>query len=153
MNTSSHPPSSIPVSPWSPLKRPLFRALWIATIVSNVGTWMHEVGAGWLMVMLSSDPLMVALIQAATALPIFFLALPAGALADIVDRRRFLLGAQLWMLVCALLLGIMTFVGLTNAWLLLALTFALGIGSAMMTPAWAATVPELVPREELQSAI
>ncbi len=153
MNTSSHPPSSIPVSPWSPLKRPLFRALWIATIVSNVGTWMHEVGAGWLMVTLSSDPLMVALIQAATALPIFFLALPAGALADIVDRRRFLLGAQLWMLTCALLLGIMTLVGLTNAWLLLALTFALGIGSAMMTPAWAATVPELVPREELQPAI
>ncbi len=153
MISPAHHPSSAPVSPWSPLQRPLFRALWIATIVSNVGAWMHEVGAGWLMVTLSSNPLMVALVQAATALPIFFLALPAGALADIVDRRRFLLGAQLWMLSCALLLGIMTLAGLTNAWLLLALTFALGIGSAMMTPAWAATVPELVPREELQPAI
>lgn len=121
--------------------------------MSNIGTWMHEVGAGWLMVTLSANPLMVALIQAATALPIFFLALPAGALADIVDRRRYLLGAQLWMLGCALLLGIMTLAGLTHAWSLLALTFALGIGSAMMTPAWAATMPELVPREELQPAI
>ncbi|MBX9812480.1 MAG: MFS transporter, partial [Burkholderiales bacterium] len=80
------------MSPWAPLRRPLYRALWIATVVSNVGTWMHEVGAGWLMVTLSSDPLMVALVQAATTLPIFFLALPAGALADILDRRRYLIG-------------------------------------------------------------
>lgn len=141
------------MSPWAPLRRPLYRALWIATVVSNVGTWMHEVGAGWLMVTLTSDPLMVALVQAATTLPIFFLALPAGALADILDRRRYLIGVQLWMLVCALLLGIATFTGLTDAWLLLALTFALGAGSAMMTPAWAATVPELVPRAELQPAV
>ena len=140
-------------SAWSPLRRPLFRALWIATIVSNIGTWMHEVGAGWLMVTLDPRPVMVSLIQAAVALPIFFLAVPAGALADIVDRRRYLIATQLWMLGVALLLGVLTLAGLANAWLLLVLTFALGIGGAMMTPAWAATVPELVPREELQPAV
>jgi MFS family permease len=140
-------------SAWSPLRRPLFRALWIATIVSNIGTWMHEVGAGWLMVTLDPRPVMVSLIQAAIALPIFFLAVPAGALADIVDRRRYLIATQWWMLGIALLLGVITLAGLANAWLLLLLTFALGIGAAMMTPAWAATVPELVARDELQPAV
>ncbi len=140
-------------SAWDPLKRPLFRALWIATVVSNIGTWMHEVGAGWLMVTLDARPIMVSLVQAATALPIFFLALPAGALADILDRRRYLLATQLWMLTAAAALGLLTLAGLVNAWLLLGFTFALGIGAAMMTPAWAATLPELVPRPELQPAI
>ncbi|HEX9181165.1 MAG TPA: MFS transporter, partial [Burkholderiales bacterium] len=74
-------------SPWSPLRRPWFRALWIAMLVSNTGTWMQDVGAGWLMTSLAPTPVMVALVQAATALPTFFLAIPAGALADIADRR------------------------------------------------------------------
>lgn len=142
-----------PHSPWAPLRRPLFRALWIATLVSNIGTWMHEVGAGWLMVTLDPSPMMVAFVQAATALPAFFLALPAGALADIVDRRRYLLATQSWMLACAALLGGLTLAGSMEAWSLLAFTFALACGAAMMTPAWAATVPELVPREELHAAI
>jgi MFS family permease len=138
---------------WSPLRRPLFRALWIATVVSSIGTWMHEVGAGWLMVTLDPSPVMVSLVQAATALPIFFLALPAGALADIVDRRLFLIATQVWMLGCSLLLGLFTLAGAVDAWTLLVITFALSCGAAMMTPAWAATVPELVPREELQPAV
>ncbi len=140
-------------SPWAPLRRPLFRSLWIATLVSNIGTWMHEVGAGWLMVTLDPSPVMVAFVQAATALPALFLALPAGALADILDRRRYLLATQSWMLACAALLAVMTYAGWTEAWSLLAITFALACGAAMMTPAWAATVPELVPRDELHSAI
>jgi MFS family permease len=140
-------------SSWAPLRRPLFRALWIATLVSSIGTWMHEVGAGWLMVTLNPSPVMVALVQAATSLPAFFLSLPAGALADIVDRRRYLIAAQFWMLSCAALLGALTLAGSISAWGLLALTFALACGAAMMTPAWAATVPELVPREELAAAI
>jgi len=140
-------------SPWAPLRRPLFRALWLATLISNIGTWMHEVGAGWLMVTLDSSPVMVAFVQAATALPAFFLALPAGALADILDRRRYLLATQAWMLSCAALLALMTYAGWIEAWSLLAFTFALACGAAMMTPAWAATVPELVPRKELHSAI
>ncbi|HSQ03070.1 MAG TPA: MFS transporter [Burkholderiales bacterium] len=140
-------------SSWAPLRRPLYRALWIATLVSSIGTWMHEVGAGWLMVTLNPSPVMVALVQAATALPAFLLSVPAGALADIVDRRRYLIVAQLWMLGCAALLGALTIAGAIGAALLLGLTFALACGAAMMTPAWAATVPELVPREELAAAI
>lgn len=140
-------------SPWAPLRRPLFRALWIATVISSVGTWMHEVGAGWLMVTLNPSPVMVSLVQAATALPLFFLALPAGALADIVDRRQLLIATQAWMLGCSLLLGLITLAGAVDAWMLLVITFALSCGAAMMTPAWAATVPELVPREELQPAV
>jgi MFS family permease len=147
------PGAAAAVSSWAPLRRPLFRALWIATVVSSIGTWMHEVGAGWLMVTLTSSPVMVSLVQAASALPIFFLALPAGALADIVDRRYLLITAQVWMLVCSLLLGLFTLAGAVDAWMLLAITFALSCGAAMMTPAWAATVPELVPREELQPAV
>jgi MFS family permease len=114
---------------------------------------MHEVGAGWLMVSLSPDPLMVALVQAATTLPIFLLALPGGALADILDRRLYLIATQLWMLACAALLAAMTLTGTVGPWSLLAVTFALAAGAAMMTPAWAATVPELVPRDELPAAI
>ena len=95
-------------SPWAPLGRSLFRNLWLATVASSIGSWMHEVGAGWLMVTLDPSPMMVAFVQAATALPAFFLALPAGALADIVDRRRYLLATQSWMLACAALLGGLT---------------------------------------------
>ena len=114
---------------------------------------MHDVGAGWLMTSLAPTPLMVALVQAATTLPMVFLALPAGALADIVDRRRYLIGTLLWMLAVATLLGLLTLAGLTTAWTLLGFTFALGIGSALMLPAWAALTPELVPRSELPAAV
>lgn len=141
------------VSAWSPLRLPTFRMLWIATLASNVGTWMHDVGAGWLMTTLSPSALMVALVQTATTLPIFLLALPAGALADIVDRRRYLLAVQVWMAAVAGLLAILALNGLTTAWTLVGLTFAMGIGTAMIMPAWAAVTPELVPRPQLQSAI
>lgn len=140
-------------SAWAPLGHPVFRALWIATVVSSTGTWMHEVGAGWLMVTLNPSPMMVSLVQASTILPIFFLALPGGALADIVDRRRYLIAAQGWMLCCAALLAFMTFLDWTRDWTLLGLTFALGCGNAMLMPAWAATVPQLVPREQLPAAV
>jgi len=79
------------MSPWQPFQSKVFRAIWIATVVSNVGTWMHDVGASWLMTTLTTDPFMVAMIQSATAFPVFLFALPAGAMADIVDRRRYLL--------------------------------------------------------------
>ncbi|SFR96659.1 MFS transporter [Sphingomonas jatrophae] len=136
-----------------PLSSPVFRALWIATIVSNIGTWMHDVGAGWLMTSLSTNPLMVALVQAATTLPMFALALPAGALADIVDRRRMLIGAQLFGLVATALLALATFGGITTAPLLLALTAAIAIGAALSAPTFQAIVPELVPAPALQQAV
>ena len=152
-SAATAPIGAAEVSPWGPLRRRLFRTLWIATVVSNTGTWMHDVGAGWLMTSLAPTPLMVALVQAATTLPMVFLALPAGALADIVDRRRYLIGTLLWMLAVATLLGLLTLAGLTTAWTLLGFTFALGIGSALMLPAWAALTPELVPRSELLAAV
>src|SRR5881397_2023184 len=131
-------------SPWSPLRNTLFRNLWIASIVSNLGTWMHDVGAGWLMTSLSSSPSMVALVEAADSLPMMLLALPAGALADIVDRRRLLIAIQVYLLVVAGALGILTLLDVTTAWVLLGFTFALGVGAAMMMPAWSAIVPDLV---------
>ncbi len=136
-----------------PLRHPTFRMLWLATLASNIGGWMQNTGAGWLMTSLDPAPLMVSLVQAASMLPVFLLALPAGALADIIDRRVFLISAQVWILVMALILAALTMSGVIGAWGLLALTFAIGAGSAMNFPAWAATTNELVPREDLVGAI
>src|SRR5664279_3817976 len=109
-------PTGDPISPWSPLRNGLFRSLWIATVVSNVGTWMQDVGAGWLMTSLSSSPSMVALVEAADSIPLMLLALPAGALADIVDRRRLLIVVQVYLMVVAGVLGILTLLGMTTDW-------------------------------------
>ncbi len=140
-------------SAWSPLAQPLFRALWLAAVASNIGTWMQNVGADWLMTTLAPSPLMVGLMQTAENAPLFLLALPAGALADIVDRRRLLLVTQAWMLVSAVALGLLTLFGLTTPGVLLLLIFSLGLGSALNAPAWQAIVPELVPRSELSAAV
>src|SRR5215217_4795809 len=115
-------------STWSPLSQAVFRALWIAAVASNIGTWMQSVGAAWLMTSLTPSPLLVALMQTATSLPVFLVGLPAGTLADIIDRRKLLFVTQAWMLLVALVLGAITWAGLVSAWALLALTFLLGIG-------------------------
>ncbi len=141
------------VSAWEPLREPVFRALWIASLTSNIGTWMQNVGAAWLMTSLTPSPVVVALVQAATSLPVFLVGLPAGALADIVDRRRLLIVSQGWMLLSAAALGVLTLIGFMSPWILLALTFALGLGAAMNTPAWQAIVPEVVSPSELQEAV
>ena len=140
-------------SAWALLRKPLFRALWIASLTSSIGTWMHELGAAWLMTSLTLSPVMVALMQTAASLPIVLLALPAGAIADMVDRRRMLLFTQGWMLASATALGVLTVLGATTPWLLLILTFALGAGAAMNAPAWQATTSEAVPRAELPAAV
>jgi MFS family permease len=140
-------------SSMAPLNRPVFRALWLALIVSSMGSWMHDVGAGWLMATLAPDPVMVSLVQAATLLPLFLLTLPAGALADIVNRRKYLIGTQTWMMIMAALLGILTLFGYTNEWTLLGLTFTMSCGTAMMMPAFSALIPDLVPRNELIAAV
>src|SRR5919106_276077 len=152
-NAVAAPQPIVSSSPWTPLHKPLFRALWIASLTSNVGTWMHEAGAAWLITSLTLSPIMTALMQTATSLPIFLFGLPAGALADVMDRRRMLLLTQTWMLVVAGLLGLMTLFDVTTPWLLLAFTVALGAGAAMNAPAWQATVPELVPRADLPAAV
>lgn len=136
-----------------PLRHAVFRSLWTANLITALGTWMQGTGAGWLMTSLSSDALTVSLVQVAIIVPTFMLALPAGALADIVDRRRFLIGTQVWTMLAAVLLAVLTYAGAINATGLIALTFAIGIGSAMYQPAWGATVPEIVPREDLVQAI
>jgi MFS family permease len=131
-------------SAWSPLREPLFRSLWIAAVISYTGTWMQNVGAGWLMTQLTVSPLMVSLVTAATTLPVFLVILPAGALADLVDRRRFLLITQAWMVIAAGLLGVLTLFDLITPWTLLAFTFLLGLGAVMNDPAWQAITQEIV---------
>jgi MFS family permease len=140
-------------SPWSPLRRSVFRAIWIASVASNAGTWMQSVGAAWLMTSLTASPLLVALMQTATSLPILLVGLPAGTLADIVDRRKLLLATETWMLLAALTLGVLTLADLTSVWTLLLFTFLLGLGAALDAPAWQAVMPELVEREELPQAV
>jgi MFS family permease len=139
--------------PWSPLGRPLFRALWIAGLASNVGTWMQNVGAAWLMTSLAPEPFIVALVQAASNLPFFLLAIPSGALADVVDRRQLAMAALGWLACAAALLAALTFAGRVGPVSLLALTFMIGLGSALFSPAFASIVPELVPRAEIEPAV
>jgi MFS family permease len=138
---------------WSPLRHPSFRSRWFASIVSNVGTWMQDTAATWLMTVLTGSPLLIALMQTAASLPVLVFGLPAGAMADILDRRKLLLFWQTWMLVAAVILSAMTFGGGIGPWSLLGLTLLLNVGAAMNNPAWQAIVPELVPRSELAGAI
>ncbi|MDB5384883.1 MAG: transporter [Planctomycetaceae bacterium] len=141
------------VSPYAPLRRRMFFWLWAAALTSNIGTWLQNVAAAWLMTSLNPSPFLVAMVQAVTTLPVFLLALPAGALADIVDRRRLLLAAQLWMLVAAGALAVLTHNGMVTPSFLLLLTMALGAGFALNAPAWQAVIPDLVPRAEVSAAV
>ncbi len=138
---------------WSPLRAPTFRNLLVADVLSDTGTFMQSVGAAWLMVSLGAGPLYVALTQTASSLPFFLLALPAGAIGDIVDRRKLILVTEAWMVGLASLLAAMTIAGAMTPWLLLAFTFAISAGDALETPTWRAILPELVPRSELPAAL
>jgi len=138
---------------WSPLGTPLFRAVWLAALASNVGGWMHLVAAQWEMTSLSDSAALVGLISTASALPAFLLALPAGALADVVDRRRLIVFAQAWQLVVAALLGVLTVADVTTPAVLLGATVVLGFGASLGLPAFSAVTTELVDRERLPAAI
>lgn len=140
-------------SAWAPFGHTAFAVLWAATVISNIGTWMHDVASGWLMTSLSPSPLMVALVQAATTAPVFLFALSAGAMADLVDRRRLLTIIMAALVVVTLGLGVLVLLGLVNAWTLLLFTFLSGTGAAFVAPAWQAIVPQLVPRSDLQPAV
>lgn len=150
-------PGTLPVrshaSAWAPLGEPLFRSLWVAAVISYTGTWMQNVGAGWLMTELTTSPLMVGLVQAAMAMPVFLVILPAGALADLVDRRRFLLVTQGWMVLAAGVLGILTLTSCVTPWVLLLFTFLLGLGAVMNDPAWQAITPEIVSAQNHAPAV
>jgi hypothetical protein len=140
-------------SAWSPLRHRDFAVLWSAALVSNIGSWMHDAAAGWLMTTLSAAPSMVVLVQAATAAPVFLLALPAGTLADRVDKRWLQIITQSVMLVLAVLLGLIVLTGSATPTLLLVFTFAMGCCTAVLSPAWQSIMPQLVPRPELQAAV
>ncbi len=138
---------------WAPLRLPVFRALWIASLVSNMGTWMHGVGAAWLMTELSKDARLNALVSACESLPMFLLSLPAGALADIFDRRKLLAAMQLWACAVTGTLAVFTFAGLTGAGVLLSFTALLAVGSALSQPAWQSITPEIVKRSHYSAAV
>src|SRR5205823_7875336 len=140
-------------SAWDPLREPLFRSLWFAAVISYTGTWMQNVGAGWLMTQLTMDPFKVGLVQAAIMLPVFLVILPAGALADMVDRRRFLLVTQAWMVAAAASLGILTLLGYVTPWLLVLFTFLLGLGAVVNDPAWQAITPEVASPRNHATAV
>jgi len=151
--------SSAPPSPDSsdsalgPLKAPVFRMLWLTWLAANTTMWMNDVAAAWLMTSIGPSPLWVALVQSASTLPVFILGLPSGALADIVDRKRYFMVTQFWVAgVAVLLCGVILLDALT-APLLLALTFANGVGLAMRWPVFAAIIPEVVPRPQLPQAL
>ena len=140
-------------SPWTPLREPVFRMLWMVWVAANISMWMNDVAAAWLMTSLTTSPTLIAMVQTASALPVFLLGLPSGALADIVDRRRYFLFTQVWLAANAALLYLASISGLLNATLLLVLVFVNGIGLAMRWPVFAAIVPEIVPRHQLTTAL
>jgi MFS family permease len=137
----------------APLKTRVFRMLWLAWLAANLTMWMNDVAAAWLMTTLTTSPVMVALVQTASTLPVFLLGLPSGAMADIVDRRRYFAATQLWVSVNAVLLAGLSMAGLLTAPLLLALTFVNGVGLAMRWPVFAAIVPDIVSKEHLPQAL
>ncbi len=137
----------------APLKERTFRMLWLAWLAANMTMWMNDVAAAWLMTSLTTSPVMVALVQTASTLPVFLLGLPSGALADILDRRRYFAATQLWVSVNALVLAGLSLADALTANLLLALTFVNGVGLAMRWPVFAAIVPEIVPRAQLSPAV
>lgn len=145
---------AVPVSSaWSPFRHAAFTVLWTATVVSSLGGWMYSAASGWLMTMLNPDPFVVSMVQVATTLPLFFFALPAGALADILDRRKFLLGVQVAVTAVCAIFAAIVWLGLVTPGNLLLFTFLIGVGGALTAPAWQAIVPQLVPRQDLYPAV
>lgn len=137
----------------APLKRPVFRMLWGTWLIANICMWMNDVAAAWMMTSLTTTPIWVALVQTASTLPVFLLGLPSGAMADILDRRRYFILTQFWVAAVALLLCAIIVLDVMTPALLLVLTFANGIGLAMRWPVFSAIVPELVPRSQLPTAL
>ena len=147
---SDTPPAS---GSFAPLRLPVFAVLWAATVLGNVGSFMRDVASSWMVTELSASPAAVAMIQAAATLPVFLLAIPAGVLSDILDRRRFLIGIQVLLACVSGSLLLLSKSGALTVETLVALTFAGGIGAALMGPTWQSIVPELVPRADLKNAV
>jgi MFS family permease len=142
-----------PTSAWNALRYPVFRYLWLATVVSNVGSWMYNAASGWLMTSLNPDPFVVSLVAVANSLPLFLFALPAGALADMTDKRRLILALEILTSVFSALFALLVVLGAVTPAVLLLFTFLTSVLAAIETPAWQAIVPLLVPQPALPSAI
>src|SRR6266436_5239661 len=140
-------------SPWSPFRHPSFTVLWTATVVANIGTWMYNAASGWLMTNLNPDPFIVSMVQVATTLPMFLFALPAGALADIIDKRKFLIAAEAATTLLSAIYAGIVWLDLATPGNLLLFTFLIGAAGALTAPAWQSIVPQLVPRQDLQPAV
>ena len=151
--TAADQETPTPGGPFAPLCRATFRSLWLAALASNIGDWMENVGSAWLMTELSRSATLVGLVQTSSSLPFVLFVLPAGALADIVDRRKLLLATQVIATVVLVILAILTALGGMTPALLLLFTFAIGSLAAAAAPSWQAIVPDLVPRDELRSAV
>ena len=142
-----------PSSPWSPFRHASFAVVWGATVISNIGGWMYSAASGWLMTDLNPDPFIVSMVQVATTLPMFLFALPAGALADIVDRRKFLIVAEVLYTTVAAIFAAIVWSGAATPSNLLLFTFLMGVGGALTAPVWQSIVPKLVPRQDLSPAV
>jgi MFS family permease len=138
---------------WSPFRHPVYRWLWLATVVANTGTWMYNAAAGWLMTSLSPNALLVSLVQVANSLPMFLFALPAGALADIIDKRRFILALEILTAVVSAVFAALVSFDLVTPGALLMFMFLIASFAALEAPAWQSIVPQLVPKPDLSPAI
>lgn len=145
-------PAPRAVSPWAPLRISVFRALWVAVLISNIGTWVQTAGAQWLLVHQPGAAALVALVQTAESLPVLLLALPAGVLAEYLNRRHLLIGIQGFQVLVAGALTVVTATSGASPLLLLAFTFALGAGSAAQISIYQTVVAEIVPRPQLPPA-
>jgi MFS family permease len=140
-------------SAFAPLRVPIFRSVWIASLFSNFGSLIQSVGASWMMISIAQSADMVALVQTSVTLPLMLLSLVAGAMADNLDRRKVMLGSQVFMLVMSFALSICAWTGILTPWLLLLFTFLIGCGGAFNNPAWQASVGDMVPRTQLAGAV
>src|SRR5262249_54201708 len=141
-----------PTSLWRPLQTTTFRNLLVANVVSDIGAFMQSVGAAWLMLSFGARPFYGAVIQTASSVPFFLFALPAGSIGDIVDRRKLILFTETWMIGAAVVLTVLTVLGMMSPWLLLVLTFAISAGDAFEAPSWRAILSELVSKDDLANA-
>ena len=140
-------------SRWGAFSYIAFTVIWTASVVSNVGTAMFDTASGWLITSLNADPIAVSLVQVAVSLPLFLFTLPAGALADVIDSRRLLIIVEVAILAVSAVFALLVSLNLASSALLLATTFLLGVGGALTSPAWGSTIPLLVSKDDLDSAI
>src|ERR1700731_2587162 len=151
LTTAAAPAAPTP-SRWGAFGAGAFTVIWTASVLSNVGTAMFDTASGWLITSLDANPMIVSLVQVTVSLPLFLFTLPSGALADVIDSRRLLIAVELAILAVSVIFAGLVSLKLATPALLLATTFLLGVGGALTSPAWGATTPLLVPREELDSA-